>query len=168
MSLEIVEHFVLVKLSMCQICERCVLCDLWHGQKHVWKSASKMWLVLSRTVTYYPLSSVINLGSDIIIWNQNSNHVSESRKVSHPPNKFCTAPSFGKVQIPPPSLKGTTVQQWIPGKQNVWWVPCRGTKNGFAEYCLVRGKKGLRSWVNSGFWFEVGYSHITHKLQCQQ
>jgi hypothetical protein len=42
MSSERVEHIVLVKLGMCQLCERCVSCDFWHGQKRVWKSASEM------------------------------------------------------------------------------------------------------------------------------
>lgn len=33
-------------------------------------------------------------------------------------------------------LKGTTVRHWIPQKQIVRWVPCRGTKNSFAEHWL--------------------------------
>jgi hypothetical protein len=33
-------------------------------------------------------NDVINLGSYIIIWNQNSKHVPESRKGLQPPNKF--------------------------------------------------------------------------------
>jgi len=145
MSLERVKHIVLVKSGMCQICERYVSCDFWHAQKHVWKSANKMWLVLTKTLTYHLQSSVINLGSDIIIWNQNNNHVCESRKVSHPPNKFCTAPSFGKVLFFFFGLKGTTVQHWIPQKQNnVWWVPCRGTKTALQNIAWLGEKE---AWV---------------------
>lgn len=168
MSLERVEHIVLVKLSMCQICERCVSCDLWHGQKHVWKSTSKMWLVLSRTLTYHPQSSVINLGSDIIIWNENSNQVSESRKVSNWPNKFCTAPSFGKVQVPPPLA--WKAQLFSSGY-------CRSKMCG--EYLTEALQTTLQNIVWLGekrpefvtkqwFWFEVRHSHKTHKRQCQQ
>lgn len=42
MASERVEHIVLVKLGMCQLCEMCVSCDFWHGQKLVWKSACKI------------------------------------------------------------------------------------------------------------------------------